>query len=293
MQSFVNSKCHTHIMFKACTIKFSTLQHYASSIKEAKKISSLDPRVDSILIGGKHYILIDTSDLRAASSLVNEQNFEGSVATIGIFTRSIFFPKHGHGGTLYRIGEHCLVNYAREDTVIEISKIFAVEFSMCTAMYVKGTIFSPVTEEDQISLHSYSLNQIVQRTSNQLVVLAANVARKVMLYPLDGNFILMDYARTQNPVCTSEILVPLYPQVGDMVSVSGEGNQIWLAHIHSVDRAACTCQAYFYVANDEPNRELYRRESHRLEKIHFESLLNVQSGQWRDGGLFHLQSVLH
>jgi len=218
-------------------------------------------------------------DLGAASALVNEQNFEGSIATIGIFARSIFFPKHGYSGTLYRIGEHYLVNHAREDTVIEISKIFAIEFSTCTTMYVKGTIFSLVTEGDQISLHSYSLNHIVQRTSNQLVALAAQVVRKVMLYPHDENFILIDYARTHIPVCPSEVLVPFYPQVGDMVSVSGEGNQIWLAQIHSV-RKAFTCQAYFYVANDEPDHELYRRESHRLEKIHFESLINLQNGQW-------------
>ena len=34
---------------------------------------------------------MDTSDLGAASALINEQNFEGSIATIGIFARSIFF----------------------------------------------------------------------------------------------------------------------------------------------------------------------------------------------------------
>jgi len=132
----------------------------------------------------------------------------------------------------------------------------------------------------------------VQQTSNQLVALAAQVVCKHMLYPHDENFILIDYAHTHIPVSPSEVLVPFYPQVGDMVSVSGEGNQIWLAQIHLVDRKAF-CQAYFYVANDEPDHELYRRESHRLEKIHFESLISLQNGQWRDDGFFHLQSVLY
>jgi len=141
---------------------------------------------------------------------------------LGYLHIAFFFPKHGYSGILYGIGEHCLVNHAREDTVIEISKIFAIEFSTCTAMYVKGTIFSLVTEGDQISLHSYSLNHIVQQTSNQLVALAAQVVRKVMLYPHDKNFLLIDYTRTHIPVSPSEVLVPFYPQVGDMVSVSGE-----------------------------------------------------------------------
>ena len=44
----------------------------------------------------------------------------------GIFVRSVFCPKHGYKGTLYRVGESCLVSISGAKLVIIISDIFAV-----------------------------------------------------------------------------------------------------------------------------------------------------------------------
>lgn len=97
--------------------------------------------MDSVLVGGKHYKMLETSDLINASALANAQYCESS--TPGVFVRSVFLPKHGCSGVLYRTGENCLVsNSEGENTVLEISHTFAVEFSDNIIIYVKGTIFS-------------------------------------------------------------------------------------------------------------------------------------------------------
>ena len=78
----------------------------------------------------------------------------------GIFVRSIFLPKYGLNGTLYRVGEFCLVyNSVGEQAVLKISEIFAVSINNIYSSFIKGCKYAP----DSVNpiTHSYSGNPVV------------------------------------------------------------------------------------------------------------------------------------
>ena len=67
-----------------------------------------------------------------------------------------------------------------------------------------------------------------------------------------------------------------YPKVGHLVAVSGDSGDTWLAHIRSVSSPTKTCQVYFYIA-DENNTNLYKCEHHRLDTLHWDSILELKT----------------
>ena len=66
-----------------------------------------------------------------------------------------------------------------------------------------------------------------------------------MLYPrqiLENCFILIDYNRPHIPL-TAYVIVPVHPKKGDMVKVNGTDNEVWLAHVQTMDERLKTCRA--------------------------------------------------
>ena len=62
-----------------------------------------------------------------------------------------------------------------------------------------------------------------------------------MLYPYrPGQFAVIDYVRTAMPL--PHILVPVYPQIGDMVLVKGDDDELWRAEIRAVDHRLKTAK---------------------------------------------------
>ena len=74
-----------------------------------------------------------------------------------------------------------------------------------------------------VGVHSYSDNSIVEVTTRNTIIQINRVKRKVMLYPHeDGTFIVIDYQRLQIPLSLQDVPIPQYPEVGDLVTVSGD-----------------------------------------------------------------------
>ena len=66
-----------------------------------------------------------------------------------------------------------------------------------------------------------------------------------MLYN-PSKYIVNDYLRLIFPLDKNDVIVPHYPEEGDMISEKGIGSDVYLAHIQSVDTIQKTCQVYFY-----------------------------------------------
>ena len=139
-------------------------------------------------------------------------------------------------------------------------------------------------------MHSYSSTPIVVATSQYVTVQACKVIRKVMLYPEPENltnptsYVMIDFSRPSVPVETGDVIIPVYPVVGDIVKVSGDDGSTWIVHVVAVNEHAKTCQVNFYV-NASNTNDVYVREStgHRArEVVHWSSLLDVASGYWED-----------
>lgn len=188
-------------------------------------------------------------------------------------------PQHGYGGTLYRVAEDCLtINSHNEQQVIKISHTFSLNISGAYIMFIKGDVYLQDTAEpnsEEARVHIYSENPIVKPAATNAMFLIKQVKRKVILYPHqvpDEYILIMNSQRF--------LFLPQYPEPGDMVTVSGESGNIWLAHVQSVNPSAQTCQVYFYIA-DKSDNKLYTKEHNRLDKIHWDSILGLKAGMWR------------
>ena len=251
------------------------------------------PCIKGVSVGGKHYYLVEQEELVNAYRVLNENPdrfptpFEGNTSTAGFSVRSLFIPQHSYNGVLYRTNEHIFANHYGESIVLKITKIFSLNIHEVYHIFVSGLKYS---QED---LHSQSGNPIVKETATLVTLKGQDILRKVMLYPdkATSNFIVIDYERSDFPLSPQDILVPQFPKPNDMVSVSGEDGEIWLAHVQSTNPSSKWCQIYFYV-QDKDNSKLYQKERHRLERVHWNCIINLVPGQWQNDCQYLLEDSI-
>ena len=137
--------------------------------------------------------------------------------------------------------------------ILKISSIFSTKLSDKYQSFVTGEVYSHAADSSGDPMyHSYSDNPYVEPTSTVKVLRSTAILRKVMLYPdpdmlyNPSKYIVIDYLRPIIPLDKNDVIVPHYPEEGDMISVKGIGSDVYLAHIQSVDRIQKTCQVYFY-----------------------------------------------
>lgn len=239
-----------------------------------------------ILVGGKHYYTVDTHEMCLACRLVGVAEPTEEVSTGGFSVRSIYTPHHGHCGMLYRTNECVFIklNGIQQLVCLRITRIFSFKISEVYHMFVDGIRY------ECIGIHQSSGNLIVSETSSSRMVMAQDISRKVMLFPtaVDNEYVVIDYERTTFPLCPEDISVPQYPEQGDMVLVRGKGDETWLAHVHSSTDISKSCLVYFYILVEE-NSNLYHKEQHKLEKVHWDCVLGYAQGQWQDEAQYLLE----
>ena len=73
-------------------------------------------------------------------------------------------------------------------------------------------------------------------------------------------FVVIDYNRPNLPISADDIVIPIYLNVGDVLKVAGDDNEVWFSHVMSVDNASRTCRVKFYVSDDTDPMK-YRAEA--------------------------------
>ena len=259
------------------------MQVSVSSIAKARELVNSHPQLESILVGGKQYKPLSTDELQSVFVLLDheQESIEDVSNTGGIFVRSVFLPKHGHNGTLYRVGEFCLIcNSMGEQAVVKISDIFTISLNNTYFSFIKGHRYTP----DAVNpvTHPYSGNPIVAEAQIQLMCSASQIERKVMLYPhqtLPDQFIVMDYNRQSIPLAPADVVIPLLPEKNDVIKVHGEDDNTWLAHVRDVHVPSKTCRVQFYIEH-VGGTNIYRGETTRIETVHWDSIVDLSSGRW-------------
>lgn len=203
--------------------------------------------------------------------------------------RSMFMPLHGYEGTLYRIGEFIFIQAPGQ---IETIRLTDIMFVACECKYnavVKGELYTDVIDHDGIKYHQYSGSKYVKPMPIQRTVLAEAVLRKIMIFPdtdhLDepSCYIIIDHLRPCIPLKVVDVIVPFYPEIGDMIKVKGTmAEEVWLAHVININGTLHTCQVHFYVHDDSYNSDIrYKQEHKKLETVHWDSILGQSVGHWR------------
>ena len=97
--------------------------------------------------------------------------------------------------------------------------------------------------------------------------------------------VVIDHQRPFIPLNKEAVIVPHFPEAGDMVCVRGTiGNEVYFAHndIQSVNKNSNTCQVYFY-GNDPGHPSISASKYKRLklqETVHWSSILGTAKGQF-------------
>ena len=108
-------------------------------------------------------------------------------------------------------------------------------------------------DEFMHTVETILLNQLCKKSS---LMLANCFAKLCYVYPdpdyIDSTacFVVIDYNRPNLPISADDIVVPIYLNVGDMLKVAGDDNEVWFSHVMSVDNASITCRVKFYVSDD-------------------------------------------
>ena len=199
-------------------------------------------------------------------------------------------------GTLYRINEHVLLQLNNGDSqVIQITAFFSVLSCGHYHIFVKGIAYSQHADQ---AIREHNGSCLVIQTSDTVLSYASKISRKVMLYPfpIDSasptHFVVLDFNRPELPISSSDVIVPVYPEVGDMLEVCGDDDEVWYARVISVDIASATCRVRFYTNTHSNDSRKYRPEAtgrRVVELLHWKSIIRVASGCW-SGNFWYLHS---
>ena len=94
-------------------------------------------------------MFLSDSDSEHIIKLLNipdtNEEFKGSLAAVSV--RSIYFPTHSYGGTLYRVGENCVVETSTDLLIVQISQVFAVKVCGTYHSFICGQVFLQLADE--------------------------------------------------------------------------------------------------------------------------------------------------
>lgn len=234
-------------------------------------------------MGGKKFVAVQTNDLTSLST----RHDELSRSEIGASSyRSLLFLNHGSSGMLYRIGENVIAQGGDgQQLLLKVTNFLSVSQGNEHDSFVRGTAYE-ITDD---LVQSYGSRKIVRSNPNTLTLPASAILRKVMLYPVELSgpvlhYSVIDFLRPlpEFPIALEDIIVPVYPAVGDMVQICGESDEIWYGHVLSVEERTKLCQVHFYVEDgSHPGR--YHRETHgraARESISWSSIIKCIHVIW-------------
>lgn len=95
-----------------------------------------------------------------------------------------------------------------------------------------------------------------------------------MLFPdVNGTFAVVDPYRKTVPL--PPVIVPVYPQIRDMILVKGNNDEVWHAEVRHVLLTEKLVTGYFYIKHPNWNEnKFWIRESHssQMDNINFTSI---------------------
>jgi len=264
-----------------CVINNLSFQVYASSLENARRLY-LENKDDyeisnGILIGAPHFHLLTNEDKNAV-----EDQVQCNVEAVETF-RSVFMPLHcSPNGKLYRKGD-CIIALSDGSGVIaKVENFCLLDIEGKWTSLAILNIFEPLYDDDEnIIRHPISETIIVKATVRKLSLPVTQIQRQIMLYPDSPNtFAVVDPSRDIVPL--PRVIVPLYPETGDFISVQGQSDEIWTANVVNVSYRQKTVDAYFFIKHNNflSNQLWIKEKPTRKQVIHWSSILAILEGEW-------------
>ena len=176
-----------------------------------------------------------------------------------------------------------------EENILTLTKLTRVKVNNECHLFATGECLEPVVQGTDTEVHRWSKGALLRPTGSEITLPSSCIQRKVMLYPESDNltdpsfYVCIDYERPHFPV--SSVIVPVYPEVGDMILVKGDDPEPWRALVLSVQQRNNAVQVHFHVPHPRWGRQsgLWVREGTWSQVVHFKSITGLSSGTWRSG----------
>ena len=237
------------------------------------------------------------------SSITAAERSNLCISDFGIPFKSLFKPQPGDDGEgmLYRRGECILLNLLGQDqpVVVLVDRFLSVEIEEKYQTFVQGKILPMKYDADGHPLIYGSTGyKIISNNDgspmHEIISPVTSIARKVIAYPNpDGpqEYVVVDFQRKNLPLSEHDIIIPFYPQEGDMVWIHGTDPQPWLAKVTNIYVDTQTVQVIYYSMTGEKEDEygmqleMYRPEGNsRLarDRVSWNSIIGLSDGEWND-----------
>lgn len=192
------------------------------------------------------------------------------------------------GRMVYRVGENIAVSSEHEhDDIIHITQFLRVTVNSNHHIFVIGDCFQPVVHGVERVVDQWSKGTLLLPSGAERILPSSSIQRKVMLFPHPENladprkYILVDFQRPHFPLAS--VVVPCYPEVGDMLLIKGDDPEPWHGLVLAVNMRNKTVQVQFFMPHPRWGRRsgLWVREGTRPQQVHFKSMLGLCTGNWQ------------
>lgn len=198
--------------------------------------------------------------------------------------RSAFLPMHCKplGGKLYRKGDFVSAVQEGAEVFLQIQDFYLIKGKDAYQSLVLGATFELIINPGgEVARHPVSYTLYIQPANSSICLSLKDLRREIMLFPDTGNkYAVVDPFRVD--VHLPKVIVPVYPEVGDFVCVTGQDEELWRALLTDVNYHALTVGGFFYVKHShfDDNNLWIRERPQRKETIHFNSIVSIVDGEW-------------
>ena len=238
-----------------------------------------------VLIGlGQSHFLV-----RAEKASVRDHLSELEPCVIGDVAhsfRSAYLPMHriAEGGKLYRTGDVVVAKQQNTEIYFRINHIFLLNVNEAPHPVIIGDTYQLVWNPAGGNMHHpLSDTPYVKPFESGTCLGLKDVQREIMLSPdVNGTFAVVDPYRKTVPL--PPVIVPVYPQIRDMILVKGNNDEVWHAEVRHVLLTEKLVKGYFYIKHPNWNEnKFWIRESHssQMDNINFTSILFIATGEWQ------------
>lgn len=261
----------------------------ARKLVERYEFRSNETRINNgVLIGKGHPHVINKEEGPNIKTYLTLNNIDlREIPHMVTMYKSALLPLHNVscGGTVYKSGNEVsvLLQGGDDEVIVKIIhfSLFCVE-NHHISIAIGDRYKTSEGDNGAILRHPLSDSLIVQPCEPNFCLLLTDITRKVMLYPYRlGKFAVIDLAQKTMPL--PHVLVPVYPQISDMVLVKGDDVELWRAEVRAVDHRLKSARGHFFVKHRNwNNNQLWVRESlaRAMDTILYKSIVGLVEGQW-------------
>ena len=133
-----------------------------------------------------------------------------------------------------------------------------------------------------------------EASPQKIVVPVTCVLRKVILYPRrhepDHEFVVVNFQRKTSPLTEYDVVVPFYPEEGDMVLINGTDPKSWLGKVITIYEDRHIAKLLYCIKSGEKDDggfqiDIYTPERNpRLayDKVSWNSIITLAEGEWNN-----------